>query len=664
MMDSPAGNRVDRADRAVLWLLLVLGVLLMLVAAGTARAEESATRTDRFTASLPAGSTLRIENVSGDISAAPGPDFSAVATIVVAAPTRARAEEALGSVRLVQSRDGNVFSIESRWPEARWRSDEEGRGRPRRVARCRDCRITARFDVTVPPGVTASLETVNGDVTVRNLDGDLELRTVNGAIEARGVRRSLQGETVNGNVLVDAAAVPREASVALETVNGSVTLTLPKDARFDFSASTLHGSIASTFALPPRAAGADETVVRRRSSQDRAIRKVIVREGGEEKETVVVDLRDLERELERSMKDVGIEIREAIEDGVRDGVRDGVHDGVHQGVRDGVRGGLRAVRGLRILDPRRAYSGRIGDGGARVRLSALNGSIHLLASGTRAQDARPVVLERRSFVVTVPPVRVRIPEVKIHTPEVKVVVPRPVVEVGGRSIIRSSDAPVLRGNVSGDFLSTGGTSSYRIGEVSGRVKILTHAGEIVVASAGAGADVKTLGGDIRLGPVKGDLAAQTLAGDVRAQWVAGTARVETSGGDIRLDRVDGWLKARTGGGDIVVPLVGGAVTAETAGGDVRIAVGARQLRDGISIVSGGGDVTLTLPSDFRGNVDLTVNGVDRSEPAIRSEFPEISIARRENSARGTGALNGGGSTVRVQTSSGAIRLRRGSAAQK
>lgn len=656
MMDSPTGNRVDRADRAVLWLLLVLGVLLMLVAAGTARAEESATRTDRFTASLPAGSTLRIENVSGDISAAPGPDFSAVATIVVAAPTKARAEEILGNVRLVQARDGNAFSIESRWPEARWRSDEEGRGRPRRVARCRDCRITARFDVTVPPGVTAALVTVSGDVTVRNLDGDLELRTVNGAIEARGVRRSLQGETVNGNVLVDAAAVPREASVALETVNGSVTLTLPKDARFDFSASTLHGSIASTFALPPRAAGADETVVRRRSARDRAIRKVIVREGGEEKETIVVDLRDLERELERSMKDVGIEIREAIEDGV--------HDGVHQGVRDGVRGGLRAVRGLRILDPRRAYSGRVGDGGARVRLSALNGSIHLLAAGTRAEDARPVVLERRSFVVTVPPVRVRIPEVKIHTPEVKVVVPRPVVEVRARPIVWNSDAPVLRGNVSGDFLSTGGTSSYRIGDVSGRVKILTHAGEIVVASAGAGADVKTLGGDIRLGPVKGDLAAQTLAGDVRAQWVAGTARVETSGGDIRLDRVDGWLKARTGGGDIVVPLVGGAVTAETAGGDVRIAVGARQLRDGISIVSGGGDVTLTLPSDFRGNVDLTVNGVDRSEPAIRSEFPEISIARRENSARGTGALNGGGSTVRVQTSSGAIRLRRGPAARK
>ncbi|MDQ5873346.1 MAG: DUF4097 family beta strand repeat-containing protein, partial [Acidobacteriota bacterium] len=604
MMSSSPGNRMERTDRAVLWLLLVLGTLLMLVAAGSARGEESVTRTDRFTASLPAGSTLRIENVSGDLSAAPGPEFSAVATIVVAAPTKARAEEILGNVRLVQSRDGNVFSIEARWPESRWRFDQERRGRQRRVARCHDCRITARFDVTVPPGVTVVLETVNGDVRARNLGGDLELRTVNGTVEARGVRGSLQGETVNGNLLVEAAALPRGASIELKTVNGAVTLTLPKDARFDFSGSTLHGSIASTFALPRRTDASDEAELRRKGAEDRAVRKVIVREHGKSKETIVVDVKDLEREIERSMKDAGVEIREAIEDGVREGVRDGVRQGVEGGVRGGIRG-VRAVRGLRILDPRRAYSGRVGDGGARVRLSALNGSIQLLASGTRPEDARPVVVERRSFVVTVP-LRVRIPEVRIRIPEIKVVAPHPDFEVRGKPLVWNSDAPVLRGNVAGDFLSTGGTSSYRIGDVSGRVKIQTHAGEIVVASAGAGADVKTLGGDIRLGPVKGNLAAQTLAGDVRAQWVAGTARVETSGGDIRLGRVDGWLKAHTGGGDIVVPLVGGAVTAATAGGDVRIAVGARQLREGVSIVSGGGDVTLTLPSDFRGNVDLTV----------------------------------------------------------
>jgi hypothetical protein len=375
-----------------------------------------------------------------------------------------------------------------------------------------------------------------------------------------------------------------------------------------------------------------------------------------------VDLKELEKELEESMRNIDVEVREALRSS------------------EDVRGGTRGIRGFRILDPRRTYSGRVGVDGARVRLSALNGSILLLAAGTRPEDARPLVSERRSFVVTVPqiqvrvpevkvdipPVKVRVPEVEVRVPRVQVVGPRPVVEGRPRPVPRvvwAGETPIERGDVAGDFLSTSGTSSYHIGNVSGRVKILTHSGEISVASAGAGADVKTLGGDIRIGPVKGDLAAQTLAGDVRAAAVDGSARVATSGGDIRIERVRGWLRARTAGGDIVVPVVGGPVDVETAGGDVRIAVAARRLREGISIVNGGGDVALVLPADFKGDLDLTVKEADLSEPAVRSDFPEVSITRKDGTVRATGSLNGGGEKVRVSTSSGTIRLRRGPPAQ-
>ena len=661
------GSRVEKSDSAVFWLLLALGVALMLVAAGTLRAEETASRTDRISAALAPGSTLRIDNVSGDVVAVPGPQFSAVATIVVVAPTKERAQEILEKVRLVQLREGNEFSIETLWPENRWRFDRGRLARRRLSARCDDCRINARFNVTIPPGVTAALETVNGDVTVKDLDGDLDLETVNGKVEARGVRRSLEAHAVNGNLVAEAVAAPPGSSIELQTVNGAVTLTLPKDARFDLSASTMHGSISSTFALPRRTPEADDDLVRNKRA-----RRVVVedREDG----TALVDLRDLEKELDESMRDFDVEIREsmrAVDEGVKDGVREGVRDGVRDGVRGGVRDGVRGARTFRILDPRRSYSGRIGEGGASVRLSAMNGSILLLASGTRSEDARPVVSERRSFAVTIPRIHVHAPDVKVRVPRVRVapvvvVAPAPVVEVRPHGGVHAFalEAPVVRGDIAGDFLSTSGTSSYRIGDVSGRVKILTHSGEIVVGSAGAGADVKTLGGDIQIGPVKGDLAAQTLAGDVRAGSVSGAARVETSGGDIRIGRVDGGLRARTGGGDIVVPVVVGAVAATTAGGDVRIAVASRELKNGVTIQSGGGDVTLTLPSDFRGDFDLTVTEADPSETAIRSDFPEISISSREGTVRGTGAVNGGGEKVRVQTTSGTIRLRRGPAAGK
>jgi DUF4097 and DUF4098 domain-containing protein YvlB len=671
-------RRADHANRVVLWLLLALGAAMMLLAGGTARGDETANRTDRISANLPSGATLRLDNVSGDVIAVPGREFTAVATIVVTAPDRKRAEELLGRIRIVQSREGDDLSIETRWPDSRWRFERMDRRAGRRsvFARCDDCRINARYDVTIPPGVTAILGTVNGDVRVRDLDGNLSLRTVNGKVEATGVRRSLEAESVNGDVIGQAVSAPAGASYDLETVNGAVRLTLPREARFDLSASTMHGSIASTFALP-RAEGADAGQLLRRKHEVRIerkpVRKVIVREADGDEETIVVDLKELEKDLEESMKNVDVEIREAMRS---------VHDGVRGGAADGIRGGVRGgVRGFRILDPRRSYSGRIGDGGARVRLSALNGSILLLASGSRPEDARPVVSERRSFAVTIPEVRVRVPEVnvdvpavkvrvpevRVDTPEVRLVVPQPVVQVRPHALLQPvwvSGAHVERGDVAGDFLATSGTSSYRIGNVSGRVKILTHSGEITVASAGGDADVKTFGGDIRLGQVRGDLAAQTLAGDVRAAAVAGSARVETSGGDIRIERVDGWLRARTAGGDILVPLVGGHVDAETAGGDVRIAVAARQPREGISIISGGGDVALMLPSDFKGDLDLTVTEADPSEPAVLSEFPDVSISRKDRIVRATGSLNGGGEKVRVQTSSGTIRLRRGPAAVK
>ncbi len=657
------GSRVEKSDRAVLWLLLALGVALMLIAAGTLHADETANRTDRISATLAPGSTLRLDNVSGDVVAVSGPQFSAVATIVVVAPTKERAHEILGKVRLVQLREGNEFSIETVWPESRWRFDKGRLSRRRLSARCDDCRINARFNVTIPPGVTAALETVNGDVTVKDIDGDLDLKTVNGKVEARGVRRSLEAHTVNGNLIAEAVAAPPGSAIELQTVNGGVTLTLPRDARFDVSASTMHGSISSTFPLPRRTPEADDDLVRNKRRRDERLearaRRMVVHDRGDG--TAAVDLRDLEKELDQSMRDVDVEIREAM-----------------RAVEEDVRQDLRGARTFRILDPRRSYSGRVGEGGASVRLSALNGSILLLASGTRPEEARPVVSERRSFTVTVPRIEVRAPEIRVRVPQVRVAPqvvvapepvvapPAPVVEVPPRPGVHAFafEAPVVRGDIAGDFLSTSGTSSYRIGDVSGRVRILTHSGEIVVGSAGAGADVKTLGGDIQIGPVKGDLAAQTLAGDVRASSVTGAARVETSGGHIRIGRVDGWLRARTGGGDIVVPTVAGAVAAATAGGDVRIAVASRQLKNGVTIQNGGGDVTLTLPADFRGDFDLTVTEADLSETAIRSDFPEISISRREGTVRGTGAVNGGGEKVRVQTTSGTIRVKRGPAAPK
>ena len=233
-----------RADRLAVWILLALGLFLMLVSTGKAE-QGSATRTDRFSGTLTAGQTLSVENISGDVVASPGSAFSAVVTVTVSAPNQKQAEDLLRGTHIDQSQDEEGWSLETRWPGMH--------GNRGRSADCPRCSVVARYELTVPPGVEVALQTVNGDVKVRDLDGEMKLESVNGMIEVRGVRQSLEAQTVNGSISAIAQAVGRDSSLSLESVNGAITLTLPKNAQFDLSAETMNGTISSTFPLQPLA---------------------------------------------------------------------------------------------------------------------------------------------------------------------------------------------------------------------------------------------------------------------------------------------------------------------------------------------------------------------------------------------------------------------------
>jgi DUF4097 and DUF4098 domain-containing protein YvlB len=600
-----------RAGRLAVWILLALGLLLMLVSASKA---EQLTRVTKVNGTLSAGQTLQVQNVSGDVVVSPGREFAAVVTLTVSAATKAKAEELLSRSRIEQSHDEDGWSLETHFPGNRNEGDWN------RGMSCRDCKVVARYEITVPSGVNLSLETVNGDVKVQDCDGELQLETVNGSIEARGVKGTLQGQTVNGRIEAVAVALPPSGNIELQTVNGPIKLTLPKDARFEFSGETMNGTIASTFPFhgaTPQPAG---------KTKDH--RKVVVQD--EEGDESVVDVGEIEAEIAESMKDVEAEMRDN-EKAMRETQRE--------------------MRRIRIPDPRREYSGAIGKGGASVHVETLNGAVLLLAAGTAEADAKSLVSERRSIVVTIPPVKVHVPPIKVQVPPVPPAPPVPPVP--------EEEGEVRRGDVSGDFLSTATDNSYRIGKVSGKVRILTHSGEIRVAGIGAGGDLKTFGGDIVLGPVTGDLKVSTMAGDIRVETVTGSAQADTAGGDIRIQKVGGSLDARTSGGDIIAPSVGGSVKAATAGGDVRIGVVSRDIKGGITINNSGGDVSLTLPPDCKADVELTVTGAD-DDRAIRSEFPDVSFSKRSGSQRATVALNGGGEKIVVRTSSGTIRLKKAS----
>jgi DUF4097 and DUF4098 domain-containing protein YvlB len=222
------------------------------------------------------------------------------------------------------------------------------------------------------------------------------------------------------------------------------------------------------------------------------------------------------------------------------------------------------------------------------------------------------------------------------------------------------DGDIVRGDIAGDFLSTS-SGDYRIGKVSGKVKILTHSGEIRVGGAGGGADLKTFGGDVVVGPVTGDLNASTAAGDIVGDTVTGSVLADTKGGDVRFQRVGGNLDVRTSGGDIRVPRIGGAVRASSAGGEIRLGLSGCDGKNGVTIRNDGGDVTLAVPAECKAEIELVVTGADEEETAIRSDFSELVVSKRAGTQRATASLNGGGEKISIRTTSGTIRLKKGSA---
>ena len=120
----------------------------------------------------------------------------------------------------------------------------------------------------------------------------------------------------------------------------------------------------------------------------------------------------------------------------------------------------------------------------------------------------------------------------------------------------------------------------------------------------------------------------------------------------------GAVIARTTAGDITLRKTRGPVVAQTSGGSVLCEI-VSAVRPGVEVTTGGGDVTLVLPANYRGDVDVRVTGVDSDEDYIVSQFPEVAVVKRETLQRAEGKLGGGGPKIAVRTTAGVVRIRKG-----
>ena len=104
--------------------------------------------------------------------------------------------------------------------------------------------VQVDFTVRVPQGVRFVGRTVNGGVDATSLKSDVEVYTVNGRI-VLSTTGMASAETVNGSIDASIGELKGTEPLDFHTVNGSITIDLPKNTAAELRAEVMNGDITS-----------------------------------------------------------------------------------------------------------------------------------------------------------------------------------------------------------------------------------------------------------------------------------------------------------------------------------------------------------------------------------------------------------------------------------
>lgn len=199
--------------------------------------------TERIEKTFPLNPNGRVSlsNVNGSITMTAW-DRSEVKMVAI---KTAENKERLADVDIKIDSRPEYVNIETDYGDWRTRSDN-GRWRNNE-------NLKVEYQLSVPRGaVLNEIETVNGDVAVSDFTNMTKVSAVNGTVRATNLRGTANLSTVNGEVAADFERLETGSKIALETVNGTVNLTIPSDANATLKAESVNGNIANDFGLPVR----------------------------------------------------------------------------------------------------------------------------------------------------------------------------------------------------------------------------------------------------------------------------------------------------------------------------------------------------------------------------------------------------------------------------
>lgn len=182
---------------------------------------------------LPAGGTVSLENMNGKARIV-GTDGSR--EVRITAVKTGRDDEDLKAVAIRVDASAGAVRITTDY-----HADGERR---------KNNRASVDYTLTVPRDARLDkIALTNGSLEIEGVHGGVHAACTNGGLSARDVAGSVQLSDVNGALSASLRSLTPGEPVKLNTVNGSLRLSLPNDPSATVRASTVNGRIENSFGL-------------------------------------------------------------------------------------------------------------------------------------------------------------------------------------------------------------------------------------------------------------------------------------------------------------------------------------------------------------------------------------------------------------------------------
>lgn len=188
---------------------------------------------------LTAPGRVSIENVNGDVHISVWDQNE----VKVDAVKRASNKERLDEVKIEVNTGAESVKIKTRYSDHNQTFSDSASRRHNNSA-------SVEYSITIPRKARIeSADLVNGALEIEGAEGDVNAACVNGNLKARGLTGEVKLSTVNGGVEATMIQLDESKAISLNSVNGSISLSIPPNANAQIRASTIQGAITNDFGL-------------------------------------------------------------------------------------------------------------------------------------------------------------------------------------------------------------------------------------------------------------------------------------------------------------------------------------------------------------------------------------------------------------------------------